>query len=98
MTSHERNQNKWREFCFDLIVAAKDDILEDPYQEMIEQGLRQLNWSKANGEICPKERLQIGNRKQLEPDITLKINDRSVFVIEVKRPSNKHTIFLTSSE
>ena len=89
MTSHERNQNKWREFCFDLIVAAKDDILEDPYQDMIEQGLRQLNWSKANGEICPKERLQIGNRKQLEPDITLKINDRSVFVIEVKRPSNK---------
>lgn len=89
MTSHERNQNKWREFCFDLIVAAKDDILEVPYQEMIEQGLRQLNWSKANGEICPKERLQIGNRKQLEPDITLKINDRSVFVIEVKRPSNK---------
>lgn len=89
MTSHERNQNKWREFCFDLIVAAKEDILEDPYQDMIEQGLRQLNWSKANGEICPKERLQIGNRKQLEPDITLKINDRSVFVIEVKRPSNK---------
>lgn len=89
MTSHERNQNKWREFCFDLIVAAKDDVLEDPYQDMIEQGLRQLNWSKANGEICPKERLQIGNRKQLEPDITLKINDRSVFVIEVKRPSNK---------
>lgn len=89
MTSHERNQNKWREFCFDLIVAAKDDILEGPYQDMIEQGLRQLNWSKANGEICPKERLQIGNRKQLEPDITLKINDRSVFVIEVKRPSNK---------
>lgn len=89
MTSHERNQNKWREFCFDLIMAAKDDILEDPYQEMIEQGLRQLNWSKANGEICPKERLQIGNRKQLEPDITLKINDKSVFVIEVKRPSNK---------
>ncbi|MBQ9204209.1 MAG: type I restriction enzyme HsdR N-terminal domain-containing protein [Prevotella sp.] len=89
MTSHERNQNKWREFCFDLIEAAKDDILEDPYQDMIEQGLRQLNWSKANGEICPKERLQIGNRKQLEPDITLKINERSVFVIEVKRPCNK---------
>ncbi len=91
MTSHERNQNKWREFCFDLIAAAKDDILEDPYQDMIEQGLRQLNWSKANGEICPKERLKIGNRKQLEPDITLKINERSVFVIEVKRPSNKLT-------
>lgn len=89
MTSHEKNQNKWREFCFDLIEAAKDDILEEPYQEMIEQGLRQLNWSKANGEICPKERLKIGNRKQLEPDITLKINDRLVFVIEVKRPSNK---------
>lgn len=89
MTSHEKNQNKWREFCYDLIEAVKDDILEDPYQEMIEQGLRQLSWSKANGEICPKERLQIGNRKQLEPDITLKINDKSVFVIEVKRPNNK---------
>ena len=89
MTSHEKNQNKWREFCYDLIEAVKDDILEDPYQEMIEQGLRQLSWSKANGEICPKERLPIGNRKQLEPDITLKINDKSVFVIEVKRPNNK---------
>lgn len=89
MTSHERNQNKWREFCYDLIEAAKDDILEEPYQEMIEHGLRQLSWSKANGEICPKERIKIGSHQKLEPDITLKINSRPVFVIEVKRPSNK---------
>ena len=56
---------------------------------MIEQGLRQLHWSKANGEICPKERIKIGSHQKLEPDITLKINDNPVFVIEVKRPSNK---------
>ena len=49
MTNHEKNQNRWREFCYDLIEAAKDGILESPYQDMIEQGLRQLNWSKANG-------------------------------------------------
>lgn len=89
MTSHERNQNRWREFCYDLIEAAKADILEDPYQELIEQGLRVLNWSKPKGEICPKERIKIGSRNKLEPDITLKINERSVLVIEVKRPRNK---------
>lgn len=89
MTSHEKNQNRWREFCYDLIEAAKADILEDPYQDLIEQGLRVLNWSKPKGEICPKERIKIGSHSKLEPDITLKINERSVFVIEVKRPRNK---------
>ena len=89
MTSHEKNQNRWREFCYDLIEAAKADVLEDPYQDLIEQGLRVLNWSKPKGEICPKERIKIGSHNKLEPDITLKINDRSVFVIEVKRPRNK---------
>jgi len=89
MTSHEKNQNRWREFCYDLIEAAKADILEDPYQDLIEQGLRVLNWSKPKGEICPKERIKIGSHNKLEPDITLKINERSVFVIEVKRPRNK---------
>ena len=82
MTSHEKNQNRWREFCYDLIEAAKADILEDPYQDLIEQGLRVLNWSKPKGEICPKERIKIGSHNKLEPDITLKINERSVFVIE----------------
>lgn len=89
MTSHEKNQNRWREFCYDLIEAAKADVLEDPYQDLIEQGLRVLNWSKPKGEICPKERIKIGSHNKLEPDITLKINERSVFVIEVKRPRNK---------
>ena len=89
MTSHEKNQNRWREFCYDLIEAAKADVLEDPYQDLIEQGLRVLTWSKPKGEICPKERIKIGSHNKLEPDITLKINERSVFVIEVKRPRNK---------
>ena len=89
MTSHEKNQNRWREFCYDLIEAAKADILEDPYQDLIEQGLRVLSWSKPKGEICPKERIRIGSHNQLEPDITLKINEKSVLVIEVKRPRNK---------
>ena len=61
MTSHEKNQNRWREFCYDLIEAAKADVLEDPYQDLIEQGLRVLNWSKPKGEICPKERIKIGS-------------------------------------
>ena len=41
-----------------------------------------LNRSKPKGEICPKERIKIGSHNKLEPDITLKINERSVFVIE----------------
>ena len=62
MTSHERNQNRWREFCYDLIEAAKEDILEEPYQDLIEQAktlYRDNQWNEALDkataavEICP---------------------------------------------
>lgn len=79
----------WQEFCYDLISAKERDVKEEEYQKLIENGLRQLGWSKAKGEICPKERLEVGSNGQLEPDITLKLGKRPVLVIEVKRPSNK---------
>lgn len=78
----------WREFCYDLVAARERDAKEAEYQLLIENGLRQMGWSKADGEICPKERLEVGSHGQLEPDITMKISNRPVFVIEVKRPNN----------
>ena len=89
MISHENNQNRWREFFYDLIGTRIKDILEEPYQEMTEQGMRVQNWSKQKKEICPNERLIIGSHKKLEPDVTFKIDKVPIFVIEVKRPSNK---------
>lgn len=89
----EANTNKtiWQEFCYDLVEARKDDILEEPYQNIVEMNLRQLGWSKVQGEICPKERINIGSHNQIEPDITIKIDDKPVFVIEMKRPRNNIT-------
>lgn len=91
MTTYEDNNktSMWQEFCYDLITSKANDDLEDKYQDLIENGLRQLGWSKAKKELCPKERLEVGNNGQLEPDITLKINKRPVLVIEIKRPRNK---------
>lgn len=40
-----------------------------------------LGWSKAKGEICPKERINVGAANQLEPDITFRINGEAVFVV-----------------
>ena len=82
------NKTIWQEFCYDLVEARKDDILEEPYQNIVEMNLRQLGWSKVQGEICPKERINIGSHNQIEPDITLKIEDKPVIVIEMKRPRN----------
>lgn len=73
MTINELNTSKWQEFVFDLVEAKRQAIKEAPFQEKIEAGFRALGWSKANGEICPKERINIGNNNQLEPDITLKL-------------------------
>lgn len=84
-------KSQWQDFCYDLIDAKKQDMLETPYQELIENSLRQLGWSKVKGEICPKERINVGSNNQLEPDITIKIDDKPVFVIEVKRPRNSIT-------
>lgn len=88
MTINELNTSKWQEFVFDLVEAKRQAIKEAPFQEKIEAGFRALGWSKANGEICPKERINIGNNNQLEPDITFKIGGRPVFVVEVKHPTN----------
>ena len=91
MTINELNTLKWQEFAFDLVDAKKMQILEKPYQERIEAAFRALGWSKAKGEIFPKERINVGADNQLEPDITFKISGKSVFVVEVKQPTNKLT-------
>ena len=88
MTINELNISKWKDFAFDLVEAKKKELLEQPYQEKIEAAFRVLGWSKAKGEICPKERINIGANNQLEPDITFKINNKPVFVVEVKQPTN----------
>lgn len=84
----KQKQSIWQEFCYDLIEASENDVLEDQYQDIVESNLRQLGWSKVRGEICPKERINVGSHNQIEPDITIKISNQPVFVIELKRPSN----------
>ncbi|MBQ7539567.1 MAG: hypothetical protein IJT13_00395 [Bacteroidaceae bacterium] len=91
MTINELNTSKWQDFAFDLLEAKEQQILEQPYQEKIEAAFRALGWSKAKGEICPKERINVGANNQLEPDITFKISGKSVFVVEVKQPNNNLT-------
>ena len=84
----KQKKSIWQEFCYDLIEARKKDVLEDQYQDIVESNLRQLGWSKLHGEICPKERINIGSHNQIEPDITIKVSNQPVLVIELKRPSN----------
>lgn len=91
MTINELNTSKWQEFAFDLVDAKKKQIQEKPYQERIEAAFRALGWSKAKGEICPKERINVGADNQLEPDITFKISGKPIFVVEVKQPNNRLT-------
>ena len=81
MTINELNTLKWQEFAFDLVEAKKQQILEQPYQDKIEAAFRALGWSKAKGEICPKERINVGANNQLEPDITFKISSRPVLIM-----------------
>ena len=88
----KQKKDIWQEFCYDLIEARKNDVLEDKYQDIVESNLRQLGWSKVQGEICPKERINVGSHNQVEPDITIKTNGIPVFVIELKRPNNSITL------
>lgn len=43
----KQNKAIWQEFCCDLVEARKNDILEEPYQNIVEMNLRQLGWSKV---------------------------------------------------
>ena len=88
----KQKKDIWQEFCYDLIEARKNDVLEDKYQDIVESNLRQLGWSKVHGEICPKERINVGSHNQVEPDITIKTNGIPIFVIELKRPNNSITL------
>lgn len=90
-TTMKTKRNIWEEFCYDLIEARDNNVLEDEYQAIVETNLRQLGWSKVQGEICPKERINVGSHNQIEPDITIKTNNTPIFVIELKRPNNSIT-------
>lgn len=74
-TTMKTKRNIWEEFCYDLIEARDKNVLEDEYQAIVETNLRQLGWSKVQGEICPKERINVGSHNQIEPDITIKTNN-----------------------
>lgn len=79
----------WQEFCCDLIEDRNREVLEEDYQKTVEYNLRQLGWSKMKGEICPKERINVGSHNQIEPDLILKKDGEVNVVIEMKRPTNK---------
>lgn len=87
----KQKKDIWNEFCYDLIEGRKNNVLEEEYQNIVESNLRQLGWSKLLGEICPKERINVGSHNQIEPDITIKANNTPQLVIELKRPSNSIT-------
>lgn len=74
---------------WNLIVKKRNELynaLEDKVQNEWETYLSELlGYSKTMGEICPHLQIKIGATNRVIADITVKINDIPVFLVELKR-------------
>ena len=79
-------QEKWNQFVYYLREAKKNCVEEPEYHLTIEAQLQLLGWMRYKNEICHKPNLSIGNNGHIQPDILIQKDDKTQFVIEVKRP------------
>ncbi len=81
----------WNTVCKRVSEYKLNNVVEDVFQQFIEDLFAELGWSKIRKEIVPQESLPIGSSNYLIPDIIIKSNDENLFVVELKRPSAEAT-------
>ena len=80
---------KWNDIVISLLECKKQKVLEDKYQEKIEEQFKFLGWSIYNGCVESKPSLPVGNSNTIIPDIVLKKDRERVLPIEIKEPNNR---------
>ena len=82
----------WNDICF--AIKRNQNTSEKEFQSVVELLFEKLGWSQYKGEIVSKETIPLGSAQSLKPDILIKNNSRTLFVVELKKPNaaitNRH--------
>lgn len=82
---------KWNEICYLINSHKKTNSDEKFFQNEVENIFEKLGWSRFKNEIISKQRIRVGSVKTIEPDITINLEGKNVFVVELKHPNFSST-------
>jgi hypothetical protein len=82
---------KWNEICYLINRHKKTNSDEKLFQNEIESIFEKLGWSRFKNEIISTQKLRVGSVNTIIPDITIKLDGKSVFVVELKHPNFSST-------
>lgn len=79
----------WNEICYLINNHKEKNSDERFFQNEVENIFEKLGWSRYRKEIISKIKIRIGSdrNRRLEPDITIRLNGKNIFVIELKHPN-----------
>lgn len=82
---------KWNEICYLINRHKKTNSDEKLFQNEIESIFEKLGWSRFKNEIVSTQKLRVGSVNTIIPDITINLDGKNVFVVELKHPNFSST-------
>lgn len=82
----------WNDVCRLVRGYKNQNIPESKVEELWMTVFMELGWSKIKGELIAQIEIPIGSSNKLRPDILLKIKDKSMLVVELKRPNHDSVV------
>jgi hypothetical protein len=77
----------WNELCF-YISQKSGNTPEHDFQLIAEFLFEKLGWSQYKGEIIAQKSISVGASNSIKPDIVIKKDGETLFVVELKKPDS----------
>jgi hypothetical protein len=76
----------WNNTCY-VITNKSQNASEREFQILVESLFEKLGWSQYKGEIITQKAIPVGASNSIKPDIIIKNNVDTLFVVELKKPN-----------
>jgi hypothetical protein len=81
--------NRWNEICFLIKKHTKENSKEAFFQNEVINIFEKLGWSRYKKEIETEKNIPIGASNSLRLDILISLEEKKLFVVELKKPTNQ---------
>lgn len=81
--------NRWNEICFLIKKHSKENSKEAFFQNEVVNIFEKLGWSRYKNEIETEKNVPIGATNKLRLDILIRLDEKKLFVVELKKPTNQ---------
>jgi hypothetical protein len=77
----------WNDLCFHVSQKSRS-ASEHDFQIIAESSFEKLGWSQHKGEIIAQKAISVGASNNVKPDIVIKKDGGTLFVVELKKPNS----------